>query len=577
MLVVMLLFLLFAFVSGVVTILSPCILPVLPIVLSGSVGGGQRRPLGVVLGFVLSFTFFTLFLSTLVKITGISSDALRVISIVILFGFGVSLLVPQVQVAMEQLFSKLSGVASLQGKHEGFLGGIVVGLSLGLVWTPCVGPIIASVITLAAASKVTLAAVLITVSYSVGTAIPMLAVMYGGRGLLQRVPWLVPNSGKIQKVFGVLMMVTAVGIFFNLDRQFQTYVLQVFPQYGTGLTKIEDNQIVRDQLRKLNPQNQFGQKVTPSFDDLRYPSAPEIVAGGEWFNSKPLTIASLRGKVVLVDFWTYTCINCIRTLPYIKSWYEKYHDKGLVIIGVHTPEFEFEKDAENVRKAIADFGLKYPVVQDNDYATWNAFHNQYWPAKYFIDKDGRIRWTHFGEGQYDESEKFIQTLLAETGASVATMPVHNGDYTIEAETPETYLGYGRLGNFVSNESIVQDKPAVYSLPAQLGQDQFAYAGQWNVGSERAMPSAGASLEFLYKAKDVYLVMRSANKQLGRARVLLDGKVISSDQAGEDVHDGVVTVVDDRLYRLVKHSTAESHVLKLEFLDGNVALYAFTFG
>jgi cytochrome c biogenesis protein CcdA len=242
----------FAFLAGIITILSPCILPILPIVLSGSIGSGKRKPQGIVTGFVLSFTFFTLFLALLVKTLGISADVLRSISIIIILIFGISLLLPQFQILMEKLFSRLSGRFAVKGVHDGFLGGVVIGLSLGLIWTPCVGPILASVITLAATSDVSLAAFFITLAYSLGTAIPMFAIMYGGRGLLQKVPWLLPNTNKIQKAFGVLMILTAFGIFFNIDRRFQTYILTTFPQYGTGLTQFEDNDFVKKRLQILD-------------------------------------------------------------------------------------------------------------------------------------------------------------------------------------------------------------------------------------------------------------------------------------------------------------------------------------
>ena len=386
----------FAFLAGIITILSPCILPILPIVLSGTIGS-KRKPLGIVIGFILSFILFTLFLSALVKATGISADALRSLSIIIILFFGISLLLPQVQVFLEKLFSRLSGKFAIQGSHEGFHGGVFIGLSLGLIWTPCVGPILASVITLAVTNNVNLAAFFITFAYALGTAIPMFAIMIGGRGLLQRIPWLLPNTAKIQKIFGVLMILTAIGIFFNIDRRFQVYILDKFPGYGTGLTSFEDNSAVKNQLENLFNRNTNAKDTEKPISDLKddFGKAPELIPGGEWFNSDPLQLSSLRGKVVLIDFWTYTCINCIRTLPYLKQWHEKYKDEGLVIIGVHSPEFEFEKNPDNLQKAINDFKIEYPIMQDNDFSTWTAYNNRYWPAKYLIDKDGNVRYTHF--------------------------------------------------------------------------------------------------------------------------------------------------------------------------------------
>ena len=566
----------FAFVAGFVTILSPCILPVLPIILSSGLSGGKRRPFGVVAGFVASFTFFTLALSGLVKLTGISPDSLRIFSIIVIFFFGLVLLIPRFQIWMEGVFSRVSAFAPKAQEKTGFGGGLLIGLSLGLLWTPCVGPILASVITLAATSSVNLTATLITLSYSAGTAIPMLLIILGGRELLHRVPWLLRNSGNIQKAFGILMIVFAAGLYLNLDRTFEVYILEKFPNYGTGLTQIENNTAVKEQLGKLNPAQ--GKTPTPTVYPTQYPSAPDFIAGGKWFNTAPLTLAGLKGKVVLVDFWTYTCINCIRTLPYLKSWNEKYADKGLVIVGVHTPEFEFEKNPDNVQKAIKDFGILYPVMQDNNYATWNAYGNNYWPAEYLIDKDGRIRDAHFGEGDYDQSEKNIQKLLAETGADVSNMPIKNPEYQVNALTRETYLGYGRLGNYVSPETITNDKPATYTIPETIPSNSFAYGGEWTISSERAMPSLNSALEFSFNASDVYLVMRpKAGESNGKLNVYLDGKPIETADSGEDVINGQTTVQEDRLYRLVKLKNPGEHVLKLEFLDSNLELYAFTFG
>ncbi len=546
----------FAFLGGVVTILSPCILPILPVVLSGTVSTGKRRPFGIVAGFVLSFTFFTLFLSAIVKATGISADFLRSLSVFVIFGFGLSLLVPKFQELTEKLFSKLSSLASAGRKNEeGFVGGILIGLSLGLIWTPCVGPILASIITLAATSDITAGAFIITLAYAVGTAIPMLAVMYGGRSLLSRVPGLVSNTSAIQKAFGILMILTAIAIHFNFDRSFQAYILEKFPDYGTGLTKLEDNQTVKDQLEKLKSGNQSLNQ-----------NAPELIEGGQWFNSLPLRLSELKGKVVLIDFWTYTCINCIRTLPYIKSWHEKYKDKGLVIIGVHTPEFEFEKNPINVERAIKDFSLNYPIMQDNNYETWNSFRNRYWPAKYFIDREGRLRFTHFGEGEYDESERLIQDLLKEAGAVIDDIPVSNQAYDIESRTPETYLGYERIDNFSSNEDIREDVEFNYSIPKNLSNNHFAIKGTWKIRDEKAEPMQGATLILDFESKNVHLVMGSKNKVSGKVRVYLDDMIVSE-----------ISVYDYQLYDLIKLGQPGRHVLKLEFIDSNLELFAFTFG
>lgn len=481
----------FAFLAGIVTILSPCILPVLPIILSGSVS--KIKPLGIIAGFVASFTFFTLFLTAIIRTIGIPPDLTRLVAIGIIALFGVSL------VSSIEFFKPVRAPKTTNG--------FLLGASLGLVWAPCVGPILASVIALASLGTVTGQTFFITLAYSLGTAIPMLIILSGGRRFI-------PASPRIQKLFGVLMIVVAIAMFFNLDRKFQTWVLAVFPNYGAGLTKIEQAAVVQKQISVMG-------------------TAPELTGGQEWFNTKPLLLKDLRGKVVMIDFWTYTCINCIRTLPYTKAWYEKYKDKGFVLIGVHTPEFAFEKDAGNVEKAIKDFGITYPVVQDNDYTIWNAYSNQYWPADYLINKDGKIVDTHFGEGDYDATEKKIQELLD------VDMPIQNPSYRVRTQTPETYLGNHR-GDY----------------------SRITTTGTWTKSDEYARPVAGATLILQFDAMAVFLVMRGS----GNVEVSLDGKYVST-----------ITVDGDRLYDIVKLPEAGKHELQLKFLDNSLELYAFTFG
>ncbi len=571
----MLILIAFAFLAGIITILSPCILPILPIILSGSFGS-KRKPLGIVIGFVLSFTLFTLFLSVLVKATGISADVLRIVSIVIILIFGISLLLPQFQVFMERLFSRLSGKFAVKGNHEGFHGGVFIGLSLGLVWTPCVGPIIASVITLAATSTVNFAAFFITLSYALGTATPMFAIMIGGRGLLQKIPWLLPNTEKIQKAFGILMIFTAVGIFFNIDRKFQVFILDRFPSYGTGLTQIEENNTVKNQLNEVF-RSRSDNSSYPSATLGNYGKAPEIIPGGEWINSNPLLISSLRGKVVLVDFWTYTCINCIRTLPYLKDWNEKYKDKGLVIIGVHSPEFEFEKNLNNLIKAISDYEITYPVVQDNDFSTWRAYSNQYWPAKYLIDKNGEIRYFHFGEGEYDATEKVIQNLLKDAGNEISA-EINNDEKKVafESLSPETYLGSERM-LYLHPNGKASNGDQSFTLEKNVPKNKFTLGGKWNVSNEYSTSSSNSILEYNFNADRVFLVMRSSDEKPKKIKVYIDGKLITQSQSGVDIKNGIVTVNSDRLYDLVKLNKTENHTLKLEFQNEGVEVFAFTFG
>ncbi len=570
----MLVLITFSFLAGVVTILSPCILPVLPIILTGVVGRGRGKPWGIVTGFVTSFTFFTLALSAIVQRTGLPADTLRVAAIVLLALFGFFLLIPALQLASENFITRFLPQQGALNKGRGFWSGFLVGLTLGLVWTPCVGPIMAAVITLAAASAIGAAAVLITLAYALGTAVPMLAIMFGGRKLLDRTPWIKTHSGVIQRSFGAVMVLMAFVLLKGYDRNFESWVLARFPAYGSGLTAIENNDRVKKALNSLRSGNgrDSMKALSPSVQD---PQAPDIIAGGQWFNSQPLSLKSLRGKVVVVDFWTYTCINCIRTFPELKALHERYADKGLVIIGVHTPEFPFETLPDNVAKAVRDFGLKYPIVQDNNYATWNAYSNHYWPAKYFIDKEGRIRGSHFGEGGEEESEAMIRRLLEEAGSRPGAYAGAH-EYSIEAGTPETYLGLERTERFGSVESL-RAGPAKYSLGTELMVNGYAYQGEWSVASDHSSPGPEARLDFHFSAKDVFLVMRAEGKEPVSVEVFIDGKPAGSTQQGRDVREGYVLVQDDRLYHLLSLKIAGEHTLTLKFPTGNVDLFAFTFG
>ena len=593
----------FAFLSGVITILSPCILPVLPILLSGGVSGGRARPFGVISGFVVSFTVFTLALSTIVQALRIPADALRIVAVVLIVLFGVVMLVPRLSAWFELLASRIAtrgrrlapaGGGSSGGGWSGYWGGCLVGLSLGLVWTPCVGPIMASVISLALTQHVESSSVYITLAYTLGTALPMLGVMFGGRALLNRVPALARNSVNIQRGFGVLMILVGVAIGLGWDRQFQSLVLRALPNYGTGLTAVEKLAPVRSALRaRESPAAPAEGGVFAGAPDVLtaslgdYGLAPEFPGMRNWFNteglspaagqtaqggSMPLTLEGLRHKVVVVDFWTYSCVNCVRTIPYLRDWYRKYKDKGLVLIGVHTPEFEFEKNPANVARAIRELGVEWPVVQDNDYTIWNAYANQYWPAHYFIDAAGRVRYFHFGEGDYEGSERIIRTLLTEAGASVEGNIVSRPAEKIEAQTPETYLGYDRARGFASAVKLVFGAPADYRPARVPGRGEWNLTGTWTIEPQYVVPESAGSLQLGFQAKNVFLVIEPQSRG-GSIEVSVDGAP-PADTA--DVKNGRLQPVESRMYQLVGLKRPGAHLLRLE-VKGSLRLFAFTFG
>jgi cytochrome c biogenesis protein CcdA/thiol-disulfide isomerase/thioredoxin len=571
----MLLLLGFAFLAGVVTILSPCILPVLPVVLASSASGGRTRPWGVVTGFILSFTVFTLTLSALVRFFHISPDVLRWTAAGLIVVFGVVLVVPFLKEVFlrwatgltSRLAPKNSGVP---GKTRGgFWSGLVLGASLGLVWTPCVGPIMASVVSLALSQTVDAGSVFITLAYSAGTAVPLFVILQGGRTLLNKFPSFSRHSAGIQRFFGALMILTGVALFTGFDRTVQTWILQAFPQYGSGLTALENQKIVRQELLKRQDQLEAARSEPRVQPNLAVD--PLTLGSGDWFNSPPLTLASLKGKVVLVDFWTYSCINCLRTLPYLKAWYAHYHEKGLVIVGVHSPEFAFEHESSNVQRAVHDLGIPWPVVQDNNFGIWKAFNNQYWPAEYLFDSTGKLVESHFGEGGYAQTEKKIQTLLKDQGSLVA-MSLASTLPTDAQRSPETYLGWERAQGYTGTGPLVKDQFATYGFAKGMLESTWGLEGHWKVGPQSITNDGKASLVYKFVGEKVYLVINPVPGPLQKIHVSLDGKPLN----GGDVQNGWLTPDSDRLYELYDGTTPTEGTIRLDF-SGPVRLFSFTFG
>ncbi|MBI3341557.1 thioredoxin family protein, partial [Candidatus Curtissbacteria bacterium] len=373
-----------------------------------------------------------------------------------------------------------------------------------------------------------------------------------------------------------VMIVTALLIFTGYDRVLQAKLLNVFPSYSNLINKFEGG--AQSQLDALKGGSSSAGFLPSSVDLSDYGPAPDFVGISKWLNTEnPLHIQDLKRKVVLVDFWTYTCINCIRTLPYVTSWYDKYHDQGLVVVGVHTPEFEFEKKTENVAASLPQNKIHYPVAQDNDYKTWDAFSNRYWPAKYLIDAKGVIRYVHFGEGDYDKTEMAIKQLLEEAGSRVDSRLIQvNGDTAARGLTPETYLGLSRLERFDSPEAP-KNGLQTFSAKENISKNHFAYEGAWVLADESATASAGSSLSFKFNASKVFLVM-SPGQSTSRIKLFLDGVEIGNEVSGVDVRSGVVTLDRQRLYNLVDlKGRVEEHTLKIMFLDGGISVFAFTFG
>ena len=577
----MVLLVLFALLAGAGTALSPCVLPVLPAVLSAGVTGGRRRPLGVALGLALSFTFATVALVYVIEALGLPNDFTRVLAIVTLLVFGVLLCVQPLSDRLEAWISRVVPKPARPG-GDGFGSGILLGASLGLVYAPCAGPILAGVITVSAAQNFTVGRLAVALAYSIGSAIVLYLLMLGGRRITDHLGAL---RSRVQVVMGAVMIAVAVVMIANLDVRFESAIAGHLPSALIDPTsRIEQSSSVSGDLAALHgggpvshetgtSQAAAGQRLPVYFQ------APNFTGTQDWFNThgnQPLSLDQLRGQVVLVDFWTYTCINCIRTLPYIEAWYQKYHQDGFTVVGVHTPEFPFEKEASNVQQAIGDFGLTYPVVQDNNAATWNAYHNQYWPADYLIDAKGRVRLVHFGEGSYIETEDAIRSLLAEAGhENLGRHTKAHSEHPDAHATPESYLGAARAERFANGPILPGTQQFDTVSPSSLSSDQLAYGGQWKIDRESATAGAGASLELNFNAKRVFLVLGSPGAPR-KMQVLLDGKPIPNSLASPDVHNGVATISNQRLYRLVDLPHPESHVLTLQPESG-ISGYAFTFG
>jgi len=533
--------------AGFITAISPCVLPVLPIIFAGGATGGRRKPFAIIAGLILSFSAFTLFGVWALRRLGLPQDFLRDLAIGLLFLVAATLLFPRLEEILQRPLLRLT---RRPGGELG--GGLLLGASLGLVFVPCAGPVLAAITVVGATQDVGARSIVLTLAYSVGAAVPMLLVAFGGRAGMNA---LRPHAHTIRLALGVVVGLTALAIAFNVDRHFQT----ALPGYTDALQKkVEENNRAQSELRKLRGNT----RQAASNSSLRdFGAAPEFAGISQWINSKPLTLRELHGKVVLIDFWTYSCINCLRTLPHVKAWYRTYQRRGLVVVGVHTPEFAFEHVAGNVRSAVRRLGVEYPVALDNDYGTWNAWQNQYWPAKYLIDRRGHLRYYHFGEGDYDTTEARIRSLLGESaGALPVAAELTDPTPTVQT-TPESYLGYQRLTRFPQG-TYTPKRFADYRFPEQpLERDELAYAGSWRVNPDEIVAGAGARLRLHFTAQKVHLVLGGR----GSVRVLLDGK-----------GRGTIRVRKSRLYTLLQLPELRNGLLELRFSPG-VRGYAFTFG
>ena len=579
----MLLLALFALIAGAATAVSPCVLPVLPALLAAGAAGGRRRPLGIVIGLAATFTVTIVGLAEVLHHVGVGNDVTRDIAIAVLAAAGLALLVPRLADRFEAPLSRLARFGP-KSTGDGFWSGRGVGAALGFVYAPCAGPILAAVISVSAASGRTL---VVGAAYAIGSAATLLVLALGGRRLLA--PLRRGGRGAaLQQGIGAVMVLTAVAMAFQLDVRFEERIAAHLPSWVVNPAHgLETSHAVQSRLADLRGKPRFEEEAraatkprprphsNPAAYLKDYGTAPDFTGTQRWFNTpggRPLTLKALRGRVVLIDFWTYTCINCIRTLPYLKAWDARYRSRGLTIVGVHSPEFSFEKDAGNVARAVRSDGLRYPVVQDNDLATWDAWGNQAWPAEYLIDARGHVRHVHLGEGEYDKTEAAIRALLAEAGRRHLGAMSRPRDVTTPSSqtTPETYVGSERTEGFLPKTT--PGRRTYTATPAsRLPLSRFTLGGTWDVGPQAATALRGATLSARVQAKDVYIVLgppqppEHPKGSVGRVLVAVDGRPSRA-----------LAVRTQRLYTLAAFARNGRHVVTLQLSPG-VSAYSFTFG
>jgi cytochrome c biogenesis protein CcdA/thiol-disulfide isomerase/thioredoxin len=575
---------LLAFVGGVLTILSPCILPVLPFVFARADQPFRRSSLPLLTGMALTFSLVAVAAAFGGHWVVRLNQGGRYVAMAVFLVLGITLLFPSLAEMLTrplvQAGSRLQGGPS---NESGIGKSFVLGISTGLLWAPCAGPILGLILTGAAIQGPGARSSFLLLSFALGAATSLGIALFAGNKVFSALKRSLSFEVWIRRGLGVAVILGVAAIALGWD----TNLLTRFSFVNTA--KAEAHLI--DALGPVKPT-----VISVSAAESQPTAVPELGDEGAmpdlggaiaWLNSPPLSRKALRGKVVLFDFWTYSCINCLRALPYVEGWATKYKDAGLVVIGVHTPEFAFEKERSNVEKAVRDLKITYPVAIDSDYAIWKAFNNEYWPAHYFVDGKGRIRYHHFGEGQYDESERVIQQLLKENGAAAPEGVISVSGGGAEAapdsgnsRSGETYIGYHRAEHFASAEPIAQDSRKVYSLTPRLSLNQWGLAGSWNVGAESAvLQTAPGKIVFRFHARDLHLVLGpTKNGKPVRFVVRLDGTAPGDDHGTDTDAKGAGTVQEHRLYQLIRQKgPVEDRTFEIEFLDPGVQAFAFTFG
>jgi cytochrome c biogenesis protein CcdA/thiol-disulfide isomerase/thioredoxin len=583
------LLLVLAYFGGVLTIFSPCILPVLPFVFARSDQPFRKSGLPLLAGMAITFAL----VASLATVGGgwaVRANQFGRIAALVLFGvFGLTLLFSSLAEHLSRPLVQLGNrISRTSDSGAGTLNSFLLGVGTGLLWAPCAGPILGLILTGAALEGASTHTTVLLLSYAAGAATSLTVALLAGGRVFAAMKRSLGAEEWIRRILGVGVLAAVAAVAFGLDRG-------VLTRLSLASTSGLEQRLV-DRFHSATQQKRVVVNQTIDVSDSMSETAPAVLpdlsGATAWINlppnSPPLTPASLRGKVVLIDFWTYSCINCLRTLPYIKAWNAKYKDHGLVIIGVHTPEFAFEKDEANVRTAVKDLGVVYPVAMDNNYRIWRNFHNEYWPAHYFIDATGRVRFHRFGEGNYEESEQWIRTLLEEANhaplpqaeTKIAASGTEVAPDSNEIRSPETYVGYARAENFASPGGLNQDDPQLYRTPAALKLNQWALAGKWRDEDQVATSlTAEAGISFRFHARDLHLVLGPTTDQKPvRFRVTVDGRAPGADHGLDTDAEGYGVVTEERLYQLVRQqSSIQDRTFRIEFLVPGVRAYSFTFG
>jgi cytochrome c biogenesis protein CcdA/thiol-disulfide isomerase/thioredoxin len=576
--------LILAFLGGILTIISPCILPVLPFVFAKADQPFRKSGLPLLAGMAVTFAAFAALATAgggwIVRANQYGRD----VSLVVLAIFGLTLLWPALADRLSRPFVHLgSSLANSSNSESSPSMGrsLLLGVATGLLWAPCAGPILGLVLTGAALEGNSTRTVFLLLAYAAGAATSLAVALLAGGRVFAALKRGLGAEVWIRSILGVAVLAGVAVIAFGLDRGLLTQISLA------STSGVEQSLLDRFQPKVEEKKPAMMMMSSGAKGDSGPQTLPDLSGAVAWLNSPPLTADSLKGKVVLVDFWTYSCINCLRTLPYIRAWAEKYKGNGLVVIGVHTPEFAFEKDLGNVRQAVNELKIAYPVAIDNDRKIWNGFSNSYWPADYLIDGTGRIRYHHFGEGKYDESEQQIQALLKErdgklSAGGLVTVSASGAEAAPDAdvESPETYIGYERADSFLSPGGLRQDVPFLYSVPQHLELNQWGLSGSWTDQSQVAsLNSAPGKIVYRFHARDLHLVLgpASGGKPV-RFRVKIDGQAPGMNHGVDTDEQGNGKITEHRLYQLIRQKSAiEDRSFEIEFLDPGAQAFAFTFG